>query len=90
MLNDLIKIEIYTGARIEELCSLKVADIAKESFTIRYSKIPSGNREVPIYDQLKDIIKELKNNSKDGYLLSRLSEDKNGNRSGAIGKSLEE
>ena len=86
MLYDLIKIGIYTGARIEEICSVKIADIAAESFTIRDSKTPSGNREVPIHDQLKDLIKELKNSSQDGYLLSGLSEDKDGKRSGAIGK----
>ena len=86
MLYDLIKIGIYTGARIEEICSVKVADIAAENFTIRDSKTPSGNREVPIHDQLKDLIKELKNSSQDGYLLSGLSEDKDGKRSGAIGK----
>ena len=86
MLYDLIKIGIYTGARIEEICSVKVTDIAEESFTIRDSKTPSGNREVPLHDQLKDLIKELKNSSQDGYLLSGLSEDKDGKRSGAIGK----
>ena len=86
MLYDLIKIGIYTGARIEEICSLKIADIAAESFTIRDSKTPSGNREVPIHDELKKLIEELKNSSQDGYLLSGLSEDKDGKRSGAIGK----
>ena len=30
MLYDLIKIGIYTGARIEEICSVKIADIAAE------------------------------------------------------------
>ena len=86
MLYDLIKIGIFTGARIEEICSVKIADIAAESFTIRYSKTPSGNRQVPIYDQLKGLIKENKNTSQDSYLLSGLSEDKDGKRSGDIGK----
>ena len=86
MLYDLIKIGIYTGARIEEICSVKIADIAAESFTIRDSKTPSGNREVPIHDELKKLIEDLKNSSRDGYLLSGLSEDKDGKRSGAIGK----
>ena len=86
MLYYLINIGIFTGARIEEICSLKVVDIATENFTIRDSKTPSGNRQVPIHDQLKGLIKELKNTSQDGYLLSGLSEDKDGKRSGAIGK----
>ena len=86
MLYDLIKISIYTGARIEEICSVKVADIAEKSFIIGDSKTPSGNREVPIHDRLQDFIKQLKNSSQDGYLLSGLSEAKDGKRSGAIGK----
>ena len=86
MLYYLINIGIFTGARIEEICSVKVVDIAAENFTIRDSKTPSGNRQVPIHDQLKGLIKELKNTSQDGYLLSGLSEDKDGKRSGAIGK----
>ena len=86
MLYYLINIGIFTGARIEEICSVKVVDIAAENFTIRDSKTPSGNRQVPIHDQLKGLIKELKNTSQDGYLLSGLSEDKDGKRSGAICK----
>ena len=86
MLYFLINIGIFTGERIEEICSVVVVDIAAESFTIRYSKTLSGNRQVPIYDQLKGLIKENKNTSQDSYLLSRLSEDKDGKRSGAIGK----
>ena len=86
MLYDLIRIRIYTGARIEEICSVKEADIAAESFKIRDSRTSSGNREVPIHDQLKDLIKELMNSSQDGYLLSGQSEDKDGKRSGAMGK----
>ena len=38
------------------------------------------------HKELQDLIKELKKRSQDGYLLSGLSEDKDGKRSGAIGK----
>ena len=86
MLYDLINIGIYTEARIEEICSVKVTDIAAESFTIRDSKTPSGNREVLIHEQLKGLIRKLKNSPQDGYLLSRLSKDKDDKRAGAIGK----
>ena len=86
MLYDLIKRGIYTGASIEKIYSEKVADNAAESFTIKYSKTPSENREVPIHEQLMNLIKKFKNSSQDGYLLSELSEDKDGKRSGAIGK----
>ena len=57
MLYYLINIGIFTGARIEEICSVKVVDIAAESFTIKDSKTPSGNREVPIHNRLQDLIK---------------------------------
>ena len=72
MLYDLIKIGIYTGARINEIYSEKVADIAAESFKIRDSKTPSVNREVPIHEQLRNLMKKLKNSLQDGYLLSEL------------------
>ena len=86
MLYDLIKIDIYTWARIKEIYSQKVANIAAENFTIRDSKTPSGNREVPIHEQLRNLMKKLKNSLQDGYLLSELSEDKDGKRSEAIGQ----
>ena len=84
MLYYLIKIGIFKGARIGEISSVQVEDIAADSFTIRDSKTPSCNRQVIIHDQLKGLIKELKNSSQDGDLLSGLSEDKDGKRSGAI------
>ena len=48
--------------------------------------LSSSNREVPIHNELQDLIEELKRRSQDGYLLSGLSEDKDGKRSGTIGK----
>ena len=35
---------------------------------------------------MRELIKDLKDTSQDGYLVSGLSEDKDGKRSGAIGK----
>ena len=57
-----------------------MADIATESFTIRDNKTPSGNREVTIHEQLRNLMKKLKNSLQDGYFLSELSEDKDGKR----------
>ena len=68
MIYDLIKIGIYTGASIEEIYSEKVADIPEQNFTIKDSKTPSGNRQVPIHDQLRGFIKEVKNSSQGGFL----------------------
>jgi len=85
-LADLIALASYTGARIEELCSLELRDISTESFTIRDAKTEAGNREVPIHSALVPLIDRLKVQSKDGYLLSGLTFNKFGDRSNAIGK----
>jgi site-specific recombinase XerD len=46
-LANLIQLGAYTGGRIEELCSLKVADVNGVSFKIRDAKTEAGIREVP-------------------------------------------
>ncbi len=84
-LADLIRLGAYTGARIEELCSLKVEDV-NGSIRIRDSKTEAGIREVPIHSALKPLVTRLKEESKDGYLLSGLTFNKYGDRSNAIGK----
>lgn len=85
-LASLIKLGAYTGARIEELCSLKVSSIKKDAFYIGESKTAAGIREVPIHSELKALVKSLKDASTDGYLLSGLTFNKFGDRSNAIGK----
>lgn len=93
----LIKLGAYTGARIEELCSLKVANIKKDAFYIGDSKTAAGIREVPIHGAIKELVKSLmkkptedgksqKDKVKDDYLLSDLTFNKYGDRSNAIGK----
>ncbi|WP_135076768.1 tyrosine-type recombinase/integrase [Terasakiella sp. SH-1] len=85
-LADLITLGMWTGARIEELCSLKVNKVKDKSFEIEDAKTASGWREVPIHSKLKPNIQRLVKDSKDGYVLSGLSENKYGDRSNAIGK----
>ncbi|SCA54824.1 putative integrase [Candidatus Terasakiella magnetica] len=85
-LADLIIMGMWTGARIEELCSLQVDKVKEKSFEIVDAKTASGWREIPIHSQLKPTIKRLVKDSKDGYVLSGLSENKYGDRSNAIGK----
>lgn len=82
----LIKLGAYTGARIEELCSLKVTDIKRDAFHIGDAKTAAGIREVPIHSKLKKMVEDLKEASEDGYLLSGLTFNKYGDRSNAIGK----
>lgn len=85
-LADLIKLGAYTGARIEELCSIKVADVSDNSFSIKDAKTEAGWREVPIHSAIAPLVANLKKSSRDGYLLSGLTFNKYGDRSNAIGK----
>jgi len=88
VLADLIKIAAYTGARIEEICSLKCSEIFlnKNYFDIVVAKTDAGIRSVPIHPKLKSRVKELIAKSEDGYLLSGLTFNKYNGRSNAIGK----
>ncbi len=85
-LADLITLGAFTGARIEELCSLKVADVGGSSFHIRDAKTQAGLREVPIHGALGPLVKRLKDASTDGHILAGLTLNKYGDRSNAIGK----
>jgi integrase len=86
----LIQIAAYTGARIEELCSLKISDVNKvdgvNCLNIRDAKTEAGNREFPIHPAITKLIKQLVKESRDDYLLSGLTFNKYGQRSNAIGK----
>lgn len=88
VLSDLIEIGAYTGARIEEICSLHSSniDLKNKYFNIVDSKTDAGVRLVPIHSKIIKKIKRLVDTSKDGYLLSELTFNKYGNRSNAIGK----
>lgn len=86
LLADLIELGMYTGARINELCHLKCAECSPELLKITDSKTKAGIREVPVHPKLKPTVTRLIEASKDGYLLSRLSSNKHGSRSDAIGK----
>ena len=85
-LADLILLCSYTGARIEEMCSLKIADIDGDTYKITDAKTNAGIREVPFHSYLKPTIDRLKADSKDGYLLTGLTFNKYQDRSNAIGK----
>lgn len=85
-LANLVKLGAYTGARIEELCSVKVEKVSASVIKIEDAKTEAGWREVPIHAAIADLVKKLKKESKDGYLLSGLTFNKYGDRSNAIGK----
>lgn len=83
---DLIRLGMWTGARIDELCALKVENVHGDHFDIVDAKTQAGVRQVPVHDQLKPTLDRLTKASKDGYVLSGLTFNKFGSRSNAIGK----
>lgn len=85
-LADLIRLGMYTGARIEELCALKVENCTEEVLSITDSKTDAGIRQVPVHSALGELIDRLMGTSQGGYLLSGLTFNKYGDRSNAIGK----
>lgn len=84
----LFRLAIYTGARIEELCSIKTDEVGDGYLEISNSKTVAGVRQVPIHPEIIDAVAAMKMASEDGYLLSGLDGKANqyGKRSAAIGK----
>jgi integrase len=89
-LANLIKIASYTGARIEELCSLRCDDVnlKKETITFTQSKTKAGERTIPIHKKIKELLSELIDLSEDDYVFSGLVPNKYSNRSNKLGKQF--
>ncbi len=85
-LADLIRLGMWTGCRIEELCPLKVEQVKDDYFSVGDAKTKAGWRDVPIHRKLAQTMARLIENSKDGHVLSGLTVNKYGDRSNAIGK----
>lgn len=86
-LGQLILLDAYTGARIEELCSLKkeFVNVEKKCISITDAKTEAGHREIPIHNELIDLVKKMMQ-SDDAYLIGNLTLSKYQDRSNAIGK----
>jgi integrase len=84
----LIQIGAYTGARIEEICSVRCADVnlEKKYISVTDSKTEAGKRQIPIHTKLLPLIKRLIKDSADDFLLSGLTLNKYQDRSNAVGK----
>jgi integrase len=91
-LADLILLGASTGARIEEICQLRVEHLIEPdgiaSFDIVDSKTAAGIRVFPVHPALSNIVERLKENSKDGYLIPSDSKNKYGIRSDALSKAF--
>lgn len=89
-LADVIRIAMFTGARIEEICTIKSEYIHEgdEALFIAGTKTSAAPRYVPIHPDLAPTLRRLKSvaSGDDGYLFGSLSENKYGDKSPAIGK----
>lgn len=87
ILADAIRIGAFTGARIEEICALKLEDIRGDVLIIHGTKTDAASRQVPIHPQLKPTLKRLADNvGTDQFLLKGLVPNKFGDRSQSISK----
>jgi integrase len=86
-LGQLILLGAFTGARIEEICSLQQRniDIKKKFIQIEDAKTEAGIRTIPIHDSLIPIIIEMMKTD-NAFLLPNLTKSKFDDRSNAIGK----
>ena len=73
MLAELILLGIYTGCRMNELCSLKLDDVGPDYFQIQTGKTEASTRRLPIHSDIKQLVERLVQNSTDGHLQSGLS-----------------
>lgn len=85
-LRDLLILAMWTGCRIEELCSLKKDAIHSDHFVINEAKTEAGQRTVPVHSKLQPELTRMIADSGDEYVLDGLTFNKYGNRSNAIGK----
>lgn len=77
-----------SGARIEELCSIKVEDAEETHFHIREGKTRAAERTVPVHPLIAPVIRMLKATSTDGFLLSGYRENARGERSVALSQQF--
>jgi integrase len=88
-LSDIIKLGMYTGCRIGELCNMRVEDVGGDYLSVKDAKTYSGIREIPIHRDIQQLVERLKQTSTDGYLLSGLSTDNQyGDRSRAMSQKF--
>ena len=90
VLADLITLGLYTGARVEELCRLKVDDIIIEdnhrALRIAKSKTQAGTRTVPLHPAITALVDRLAADSKDGYLVFSKSKNQYDERSTGLSR----
>jgi integrase len=88
-LADLIRLAMWSGARVAELCSLTAANVKADYFDIVSSKTAAGRRQVPIAPALMPTIQRLAHEAgqraDDPYIIGGQSANRYGDRSGKLG-----
>lgn len=92
-LHAVIKIAAYSGARIEGVAQLKVADIRSDRDGVRFmhmaDKTAAGDRDVPIHSEIAGLIDNLVQHADgDGFLIRSDAKNKYGERSQPLGKKF--
>ena len=72
VLPDLMRLALLSGCRLEELCALKVEDVADGTISIRQGKTAAATRNVPVHPLLGPIL-ERRSGGSDSYLFAHLS-----------------
>lgn len=92
-LMDAIRIAVYSGMRIEEICKIKIArdlvdDEGVYSFSLDEGKNESAIRKIPVHPNLLPVIERMKNESKDGFLMPSPAGNKYDIRSDYLSKAF--
>lgn len=82
-LADLIALGAYTGARIEELCSI-TKETGKGGVFHVGTKTPKSNRFLPIHPAIVPLVARMFDASSDGFLVPSAAANQYGNRSGPL------
>jgi integrase len=87
-LADLIMLGAYTGARIEELCSLKARHVAllDKTLVIPRTKTDAAVRTVPTHSAIQALLAWLVEKAKDGWLVPSNAANRFDERSASLSK----
>ena len=80
-------IGLYSGMRLDEICSLKKEDVVDDCFRVTEGKTKSSIRKVPVHKILLPIVEKLIGTSNNEFLLSDLRTRGN-DRSHYVGKLM--
>ena len=80
-------IALYSGMRLDEICSLKKADLDEDCFLVTNGKTGSSIRKIPVHKILIPLVKGLYDSSSHDYLIEGLK-SYHGDRSHYVGKIM--